>query len=75
MDHGYMAGDTRFGFCVGAVCGFFKLLDIYLLTDSYMLVLVKVLFTGVVGGFGGVLGKYLFSYLKKKYEDYKNKKP
>lgn len=75
MDHGYEAGDVKFGFCFGAVCGFFKFLDIYLLADPYMIVLLKVLLTGMVGGFGGVAGKYFFSYLKKKYEDYKNKKP
>lgn len=66
--------DAKVGFVFGAVCGLLKLLDIYLLTDSYSIVLFKVLLTGVVGGFGGVLGKHLFSFLKKKYEKFINKK-
>lgn len=67
--------DAKVGFVSGAICGVLKLLDIYLLTDAYSIVLIKVLLTGVVGGFGGVLGKHLFSYLKKIYErKFKNKK-
>ena len=60
--------DTRVGFIFGVVCGIIKLLDVYLLTDVYMIVLLKVFITAVVGGLGGVAGKHLFSYLKKQYE-------
>jgi hypothetical protein len=77
MEHGnwFGTGDIKLGFVSGAICGFFKFLDIYLLTDAYSIVLFKVLLTGVVGGFGGVLGKHLFSYLKKIYEQkFKKKK-
>lgn len=70
----FMGGDTRMGFIAGAVCAVLKLLDIYLLADAYMIVVFKVLITAVAGGFGGVLGKQIFSYLKKKYDQrFKNK--
>lgn len=60
--------DTKVGFISGLAVGLWKLLDIYLLTDAYMIVLLKVLITAVVGGLGGVAGKHLFYYLKKLYE-------
>lgn len=61
-------GDLHMGFWSGVVLGLLKLLDIYLLTDVYFIVLIKVLFTAVVGGLGGVAGKQLFFYLKKQLE-------
>ena len=69
--------DTKVGFISGLICGIIKLLDVYLLTDMYAVVLLKVFFTAVIGGLGGVAGKHLFSYLKKKYEQKfnKNKQP
>ena len=68
--------DIRIGFTAGVVCAVIKLLDVYLLTDPYTIVLIKVFFTAIIGGFGGVLGKHLFSYLKKQYDiKFKNKKP
>jgi len=71
--------DTRIGFISGAICAIIKLLDIYLLADPYMVVVVKVLFTAVAGGFGGVAGKHLYTMfrdwcVKKWREYYKNKK-
>jgi len=60
--------DLRVGFISGVICGIIKLLDVYLLTDVYMIVLIKVFITAVIGGLGGVAGKHLFSYLKKQYE-------
>ena len=67
--------DIKVGFAAGAICGVIKLLDVYLLTDPYSIVLIKVLITGVIGGFGGVLGKHLFTYLKKQYDiKFKKKK-
>jgi ABC-type xylose transport system permease subunit len=60
--------DLRVGFISGVICGIIKLLDVYLLTDVYMIVLLKVFITAVVGGLGGVAGKHLFTYLKKQYE-------
>ena len=68
--------DLRVGFISGVICGIIKLLDVYLLTDVYMIVLLKVFITAVVGGLGGVAGKHLFTYLKKQYElKFKKKKP
>lgn len=77
MDHGNWFGalDAKVGFISGAVCGVIKLLDIYLLTDAYTVVLVKVLLTGIVGGFGGVLGRHLFSFVKDRLKrKFKNQK-
>lgn len=68
MDHNWDSLDTKVGFISGLICGIIKLLDIYLLTDAYAIVLLKVFITAVFGGFGGVAGKHLFSYLKKQYE-------
>lgn len=68
MEHPGGDLDLRVGFISGVICGILKLLDVYLLTDSYMIVLIKVFITAVVGGLGGVAGKHLFSYLKKQYE-------
>jgi len=69
MEQGWFGtSDLKMGFISGAILGFFKFLDIYLLTDAYVIVLLKVLITGIIGGFGGVAGKHLFSYLKKQYE-------
>ena len=67
MDHNVWGGtnDTIVGFVCGVVFGVLKLLDIYLLADPYSIVLLKVLFTAIVGGLGGVAGKQLFFYLKK----------
>lgn len=75
-NHGWGSGlDTKVGFISGVICGMLKLLDIYLLTDAYSMVLIKVFFTAVVGGLGGVAGKHLFSWLKLKWVEYfKNKK-
>ena len=70
--------DAKVGFVSGSICAVIKLLDITLLSDQYFIVLFKVFFTAILGGFGGVLGKHLFSYLKLKYEQYikrKNKQP
>ncbi len=58
----------------GIVVGMIKFLDIYLLTDIYVVVVIKVFITAVVAGLGGVVGKYLFSYLKKKTEELFKKK-
>ena len=68
MDYPGSDLDVKVGFFSGMVCGILKLLDVYLLTDVYMVVLIKVFITAVVGGLGGVAGKHLFSYLKKQYE-------
>lgn len=68
MEHPVENIDIRVGFISGVICGMLKLLDIYLLTDTYVIVLIKVFITAVVGGLGGVAGKHLFSYLKKQYE-------
>ena len=68
MDLNWVSGDAKIGFISGVICGVLKLLDVYLLTDVYMIVLIKVFITAVVGGLGGVAGKHLFTYLKKKYE-------
>ncbi len=68
MDHSFGDLDLKVGFVSGVICGILKLLDVYLLTDVYMIVLIKVFITAVVGGLGGVAGKHLFSYLKKLYE-------
>lgn len=68
MEHPGWIGDRGIGLISGVICGVLKFLDIYLLTDVYMVVLIKVFFTAVVGGLGGVAGKHLFSYLKKQYE-------
>lgn len=62
------ASDTKVGFISGLIVGVLKLLDVYLLTDVYMIVLLKVFITAVVGGLGGVAGKHLFLWLKKQYE-------
>lgn len=62
------SSDTKVGFFSGLIVGILKLLDVYLLTDMYMVVLLKVFITAVVGGLGGVAGKHLFLWLKKKYE-------
>lgn len=75
MDLNWMSNDSKVACVIGVVCGLFKLLDIYLLTDAYVVVLLKVFVTAVVGGVGGVAGKHLFSYLKTKYLKFKNKKP
>ena len=78
MEHNWGNGlDTRVGFISGAICAILKLLDIYLLTDPYSIVLIKVLLTAIVGGLGGVAGKQLFFYLKKLYDKKftKNKQP
>ena len=61
--------DAKVGFVSGFICGIIKLLDIYLLSDSYSVVLFKVGLTGVVGGFGGVLGKHLFTYCMAKWKE------
>ena len=66
--HGFVTGDLHVGFWTGLVCAVLKLLDIYLLVDSFGIVLLKVGVTAVVGGFGGVAGKYLFSWLKKLWD-------
>jgi hypothetical protein len=66
--------DTKVGFASGLICGIVKLLDVYLLTDMYAIVLLKVFFTAVVGGLGGVCGKHLFTWVKAKYFT-KNKQP
>ena len=68
MEHPFGDLDLRVGFISGVICGILKMLDVYLLTDVYMIVLIKVFITAVVGGLGGVAGKHLFSYLKKQYE-------
>jgi len=74
MEHQWGSGlDTKVGFISGLICGMLKLLDIYLLTDSYSMVLIKVFFTAVVGGLGGVAGKHLFSFLKLQWVKYFNK--
>lgn len=65
--------DLRVGFVSGVICGVWKLLDVYLLTDVYMIVLIKVFFTAVIGGAGGVLGKYLITYCMKKWKERFNK--
>lgn len=65
--------DLWVGLASGTICGVIKFLDIYLLTDPYTIVLLKVFFTAVIGGFGGVAGKHLFSYLKKLWLDKKKK--
>jgi hypothetical protein len=74
--HGIITGDFHVAFWSGLVCAVLKLLDIYLLVDSFGIVLIKVGITAVVGGFFGVAGKYLFSWLKKLWEQQsiKNKK-
>jgi hypothetical protein len=69
MEYNWQSGDVRMGFISGVICGVLKFLDIYLLTDVYMVVLIKVFITAVIGGLGGVAGKHLFSYLKKKIEE------
>ncbi len=66
--------DAKVGFTSGVICGVIKLLDVYLLTDMYAVVLIKVFFTAVVGGLGGVAGKHLFTYIKYKFFT-KNKQP
>jgi hypothetical protein len=43
------------------------------LTDTYFIVVFKVLVTAVVGGIGGVAGKQIFFYLKNKYDKKFNK--
>jgi len=68
MEYNWPSGDVRMGFVSGVICGVIKFLDIYLLTDIYVVVLIKVFITAVIGGLGGVAGKHLFSYLKKLYE-------
>ena len=70
MEHpnGFENMDIRVGFISGVICGILKMLDITLLTDTYVIVLLKVFVTAVIGGLGGVAGKHLFSYLKKQYE-------
>jgi ABC-type xylose transport system permease subunit len=68
MEHPFGDLDLKVGFISGVLCGMIKMLDVYLLTDVYMIVLIKVFITAVVGGLGGVAGKHLFSYLKKKWE-------
>ena len=76
MEHNWWGShnDAVVGAISGVAFGLVKFLDIYLLADPYMIVLIKVFITAVVGGLGGVAGKHLFSYLKKKWTDYKNKK-
>ena len=68
MEHPGGDLDLKVGFFSGVICGILKMLDVYLLTDVYMIVLIKVFITAVVGGLGGVAGKHLFSYLKKQWE-------
>lgn len=68
-------GDLWTGAIAGVICGVIKFLDIYLLADPYSMVLLKVFLTGIIGGFGGVLGKHLFSWVKAKYFTKKNKQP
>ena len=70
-------GDTRIAIIFGFICGILKLLDIHLLVDSYIIVCVKVLFTGIVGGIGGVIGKHIITYTMKKWKNRftKNKQP
>lgn len=68
------SGDLQVGLWTGMILGIIKLLDIYLLTDSYFIVCVKVAFTAVIGGLGGVAGKQLFFWLKNKYEQKFKKK-
>ena len=74
MEHPNEIGDIKVGFVSGLVFGLIKFLDIYLLTDVYVVVLLKVFITAVVGGLGGVAGKHLFSYLKKLYDNKFKKK-
>lgn len=70
MEHpnGLENTDIRIAIISGMICGIIKMLDITLLTDTYVIVLLKVFITAVIGGLGGVAGKHLFSWLKKKYE-------
>ena len=67
--------DIRIGAISGAICAVLKLLDIYLLTDTYFVVLLKVGVTAVIGGGCGVLGKHLVTYCIEKWKKYftKNK--
>jgi hypothetical protein len=70
-------GDWWTAVIMGIICAVIKLLDIHLLADPYMIVLVKVFFTAVIGGAGGVLGKHLIGYAMKKWKEKfkKNKQP
>lgn len=71
----FNVGEAKLAFWIGLICGLLKMFSVYLLTDTYGIVLVKVLITAVVGGMGGVIGKYLINYLKKQYDKkFKNKK-
>jgi len=69
--------DLKVGFAAGAICGIVKMFAIYLLTDVYSIVLLKVLITGIVGGIGGVIGKHFIVYawgnIKKRLNKNKNK--
>ncbi len=71
--------DAKVGFVAGVIAGLIKLFADYLLVDTYSIVLVKVFFTAVVGGFGGVIGKHLvtysWAYIKKRFNKNKNKQP
>lgn len=71
------AMDVKVGAISGAICAVLKLLDIYLLADPYMIILLKVFITAVLGGAGGVLGKHLVTYCMKKWKERfnKNKQP
>lgn len=66
--------DIWVGLISGMICGVIKFLDIYLLADPYMVVLLKVFFTAVIGGFGGVAGKHLWTYCVRKWKEKFNKK-
>lgn len=65
--------ENKVWFIIGAIVGILKMLDIYLLTNSYVVVLIKVFFTAVIGGAGGVLGKFLITYGMKKWKERFNK--
>lgn len=66
--------DIRVAAISGAICAVLKLLDIYLLSDTYSIVLIKVFITAILGGAGGVLGKHLITYIMKKWKERFNKK-
>jgi hypothetical protein len=59
--------DTLIAGFVGLSVGFINFLNMYLLADSYIISVLKAGFAAAVCGFGGVAGKYLFDWMKKKY--------
>ena len=74
MEH-LKEGSTLLAGGIGVVVGIIKFLDVYLLTDSYFLALLKSAITALVCGGAGVIGKIIVDRIRKNYFNNKNKIP